>query len=218
MTIRIVLADDDQLVRGGLRAVIEHEPDMDVVGEAGDGNEVLDIVASVDADLVLMDVRMPNKDGLTATREMLGRDPDGPLVMVLTTFEVDDYVYEALQAGASGFLLKRVPPQELIDAIRLVTTGESLVFPALTRNLVEAQTQLRSADTGLLTTLTDREREVLAELARGRSNQEIGEVLYIGAETVKSHVANVLVKLGVRDRVHAVIYAYETGFVTAGTD
>lgn len=218
MSIRIVLADDDQLVRGGLRAVIEHEVDMDVVGEAGDGNEVLDVVASVEADLVLMDVRMPNKDGLTATRELLERDPHGPLVMVLTTFEVDDYVYEALQAGASGFLLKRVPPQELIDAIRLVTTGESLVFPALTRNLVEANTQRSTADTGLLVTLTDREREVLVELAHGRSNQEIGEALFIGSETVKSHVANVLVKLGVRDRVHAVIYAYETGFVTPGTD
>jgi DNA-binding NarL/FixJ family response regulator len=215
MTLRVGLADDDQLVRSGLRALISYEPDMEVVGEAGDGDEALKVVAATDPDLVLMDIRMPNRDGLSATREIVARyaerDGGGPKVLMLTTFELDEYVYEALQVGASGFMLKRVPPDELLDAIRFVASGESLVFPALTRQLVETSGQARDDD-GLLATLTDREREVLAELARGSSNAEIAESLFIGGETVKSHVANVLVKLGVRDRVHAVIYAYETGF------
>ena len=212
MSISVVLADDDPIVRVTLRALIDQEPDLRVVGEAADGNEVIDVVEEVDPDIALIDIRMPNRDGLAATRALTKRHPSRPRIVVFTTFELDEYVYEALQAGAAGFLLKRVAPTELLDAIRLVASGESLIFPALTRRLVEhAATPKRKADQRL-ESLTNREGEVLREMARGLSNQEIADVLYIGTETVKSHVANVLVKLGARDRIHAVIYAYETGF------
>ncbi len=212
MSISVVLADDDPMVRVGLRAIIDHEPDLHVVGEAADGHEVIDVVEAVDPDVVLMDIRMPNRDGLAATRDLTKRHPSRPRIVVLTTFELDEYVYEALQAGAAGFLLKRVAPTELLDAIRLVASGESLIFPALTRRLVEHAAVLTAEADQRLESLTNREGEVLLEMARGLSNQEIADVLYIGIETVKSHVANVLAKLGARDRIHAVIYAYETGF------
>ncbi len=159
-----------------------------------------------------MDIRMPNRDGLAATRDLTKRHPSRPRIVVLTTFELDEYVYEALLAGAAGFLLKRVAPTELLDAIRLVASGESLIFPALTRRLVEHAAAPTVEADQRLKSLTDREGEVLREMARGLSNQEIADALYIGTETVKSHVANVLAKLGARDRIHAVIYAYETGF------
>jgi len=211
MTISVVLADDDPMVRIGLRAVISHEADMRVVGEAADGDEVIDVVERVDPDVVLMDVRMPNRDGLSATRVLTSRHPSRPRIVILTTFELDEYVYDALQAGAAGFLLKRVAPKELLEAIRVVGSGESLIFPALTRRLVERSTVPTEAADRRLRSLTNREREVLREMARGLSNQEIAECLFIGTETVKSHVANILAKLGARDRIHAVIYAYETG-------
>ena len=217
MSITVVLADDDPLVRVGLRAVIDHEPDLQVVGEAADGNEVIDVVDDVDPDIVLMDIRMPNRDGLAATQDLTKRHPSRPRIVVLTTFELDEYVYEALQAGAAGFLLKRVAPTELLEAIRLVANGESLIFPALTRRLIEHAAAPTAQTDKRLGSLTNREGEVLREMARGLSNQEIADVLYIGTETVKSHVANVLVKLGARDRIHAVIYAYETGFGHADT-
>jgi DNA-binding NarL/FixJ family response regulator len=216
--IDILIADDDPLVRVGLRAVLDSEKDLEVVGEAEDGNEAIAKVAELDPDLVIMDIRMPNLDGLAATREITGGGDDAPRVLVLTTFELDEYVYEALRSGASGFLLKRVPPAELIDAVRMVATGESLIFPAITRRLIEhfvsridsAEQQSRIGD------LTDREKEVLRLIARGHSNREIAEELYVGHETVKSHVKAVLMKLGVRDRTQAVIAAYETGFVQPG--
>jgi DNA-binding NarL/FixJ family response regulator len=214
----IVLVDDDPLVRVGLRAVLDAEDDLTVVGEAGDGLEGVLMVRDLEPDLVIMDIRMPNLDGLEATRRITSRD-DAPRVLVLTTFELDEYVYEALQGGASGFLLKRVPPAELIEAVRIVASGESMVFPAITRRLIEeyARPDPTGAGAKRLEMLTDRECEVLRLVARGRSNAEIADELYVGRETVKSHVKSVLLKLGVRDRTQAVIAAYETGFVRPGS-
>lgn len=215
--IRILIADDDQLVRVGLRAVLDAEDDLSVVGEAGDGAEALAQVANLEPDVVIMDIRMPNLDGLAATRELVRRDR-APRVLVLTTFELDEYVYEALQAGASGFVLKRVPPRELIDAVRVVYAGESLLFPAATAELVRSfvpstppPALLRAVES-----LSDRERDVFRLLAEGRSNREIADELFVSAETVKSHVGSVLMKLEVRDRTQAVIAAYESGFVQPG--
>ena len=215
---RILIADDDSLVRMGLRAVLGGEEDLEVVGEAGDGRAALELVAELHPDLVIMDIRMPHLDGISATRRITEGPGDAPRVLVLTTFELDEYVYESLRAGASGFVLKRVPPAELIEAVRVVAGGESMVFPAATRRLVERfvapdpSPEQRRA----LASLTDREREVLRLLAQGRSNKEIGDELYVGMETVKSHVGSVLLKLGVRDRTQAVIAAYETGFIRPG--
>jgi DNA-binding NarL/FixJ family response regulator len=215
--ITIVLVDDDPLVRVGLRAVLDAEDDLSVVGEAGDGRDAIATVAELAPDVVIMDIRMPNLDGLAATRHIVEKD-DAPRILVLTTFELDEYVYEALQAGAAGFLLKRVPPAELIEAVRIVATGESLVFPAVTRRLIAEYSRPDPTGAGAkrLEMLTERERDVLALMAKGRSNAEIGDELYVGRETVKSHVKSVLLKLGVRDRTQAVITAYETGFVRPG--
>jgi DNA-binding NarL/FixJ family response regulator len=213
----ILLADDDPLVRVGLRAVLDGEPDLSVVGEAEDGREAIARAAELRPRLIIMDIRMPNLDGLAATREIVtGEDP--PRVLVLTTFELDEYVYEALQSGASGFLLKRVPPAELIEAVRIVATGESLVFPAATRRLIEhfASPVISAEHKARIASLTDREQDVLRLIARGHSNREIAEELFVGHETVKSHVKAVLMKLGVRDRTQAVITAYESGFVQPG--
>jgi DNA-binding NarL/FixJ family response regulator len=210
--IRVVIADDDPMVRLGLRTIIDHEDDLNVVGEAEDGEEAVRLVGELDPDLVLMDIRMPKRDGLDATREITQRS-ERPRVVILTTFELDEYVYEAMRAGATGFLLKRVPPAELLDAVRLAVNGESLIFPALTRSLVEHAGKKAQDTERRLETLTTRENEVLNLLAGGKSNSEIAEALFIGSETVKTHVANVLMKLGARDRVQAVIYAYETSFV-----
>ncbi len=210
--IRVVIADDDPMVRLGLRTIIDHEDDLNVVGEAEDGEEAVRLVGELDPDLVLMDIRMPKRDGLDATREITQRS-ESPRVVILTTFELDEYVYEAMRAGATGFLLKRVPPAELLDAVRLAVNGESLIFPALTRSLVEHAGKKAQDTERRLETLTTREKEVLNLLAGGKSNSEIAEALFIGSETVKTHVANVLMKLGARDRVQAVIYAYETSFV-----
>lgn len=209
---RLVIVDDDPLVRMGLRAILASEDGWAVVGEAGDGAEAVDVVAREHPDLVLMDIRMPGMDGLEATRRIVEGD-NPPHVLVLTTFEVDEYVFEAMKAGASGFVLKRVPPADLIEAVRVVAAGESLVFPASTRRVIESFVQPRQ---GTMPELTEREQDVLRCLARGLSNQEIAKERFVTVETVKSHVASVLMKLGVRDRTQAVIAAYETGFVQPG--
>jgi len=217
--IRVVIADDDGLVRSGLRTILSTEPDIDVIGEAGDGFEAVRRSAELDPDVVLMDVRMPNLDGIEATRRIVERSPSRPRVLVVTTFEHDDYVFDALRAGASGFVLKRVQPEELAQAIRIVASGESLVFPALTRALVERHSvRLEPTDrrAALVASLTEREAEILRLVARGRSNQEIADELVDALHTVKSHVAHVLAKLECRDRTQAVIVAYETGFVRLG--
>jgi len=211
--VRIVIVDDDPLVRMGLKAIVGSESGWDVVAEASDGREALAVVNEHRPDLVLMDIRMPHMDGLEATREITA-GPSGAKVIVLTTFEVDEYVFEAMRAGASGFVLKRVPPAELIEAVRVVAAGESMLFPSSTRRVIE-----RFAATGSaadMPDLTEREGDVLRLLARGLSNGEIAADLFVSVETVKSHVASILMKLGVRDRTQAVIVAYESGFVTPG--
>jgi DNA-binding NarL/FixJ family response regulator len=217
--LRVLIADDDGLVRSGLRTILSTEPDIDVVGEAADGFEAVRRAAELDPDVVLMDVRMPNLDGIQATRRIVERSCSRPRVLVVTTFEHDDYVFDALRAGASGFVLKRVQPEELAQAIRIVASGESLVFPALTRALVERHNvRLAPGDrrAELVASLTEREAEILRLVARGRSNQEIADELVVAVHTVKSHVAHVLAKLESRDRTQAVIVAYETGFIRPG--
>jgi DNA-binding NarL/FixJ family response regulator len=208
--IRVLIADDEPLVRSGLRAIVDSEPDLSVVGEAADGVAAVAEARRLKPDVVLMDVRMPRTDGIRATG-LLTRD-GGPAVLVVTTFENDDYVYDALRAGARGFLLKRARTSEFTDAIRTVHRGDSLLFPSAVRKLVGNHGTLR--DTGLVEAgLTEREQEVLRLVARGLSNAEIASELVLGVETIKTHVRNVLAKLGVRDRVQAVIAAYESGFI-----
>ncbi len=214
MSIRVLLVDDEQLIRAGLRAIVASEPDLEVVGEAADGAEVPGLVSRFRPDVVLMDVRMPSVDGIRATTHLMATLADPPKVIVVTTFENDDYVYDALLAGASGFLLKRARPEEIVAAIRTVASGESLLFPAAIRRLA-AQQASRGAQDGLADAgLTEREREVLRLMAAGLSNVEIAGELYLGVQTVKTHVGNILAKLGARDRTQAVIKAYDTGFVT----
>ncbi|MFF1816577.1 response regulator [Kribbella sp. NPDC058245] len=215
MTLSVVVVDDEPLIRSGLRAIINAEPDLTVVGEAADGAEVLPVVRRTRPDVVLMDVRMPAVDGIQATRLLLDSLDPAPRVLVVTTFENDDYVYDALRAGASGFLLKRTPPDDIIAAIRTVAGSESLLFPEAIRALALAHAGAQpSRPTGLGEyQLTDREQEVLRLMARGLSNAEIAAELILGLQTVKTHVANVLAKLNARDRTQAVIKAYESGFV-----
>ena len=210
---RVLIVDDDELIRAGLRAVLDAQPDLTVVGDAADGDEVVPQAVRLRPDVVLMDVRMPRIDGIQATRLLLERLPDPPRVLVLTTFENDEYVYEALAAGASGFLLKRARPERIAEAVRVVGRGDSLLFPAAVRRL--AATYARPA-VGRLpgVRLTDREAEVLALMAEGLSNAEIAARLVLGAETVKSHVGSILGKLGVRDRTQAVVAAYRSGFIS----
>ncbi|GAA1501786.1 response regulator transcription factor [Dactylosporangium maewongense] len=210
---RIAIVDDDPLVRIGLRAILASEPGWEVVAEAGDGDTAVAIAAADPApDLILMDVRMPGTDGIEATRRITAGGT-AVRVLVLTTFEVDEYVYRALRAGASGFVLKRTPPARLIEAARVVGTGESLLFPASTRGIIERFATPSGAG---LPELSERERDVLRLLARGLSNAEIATELFLSVQTVKSHVATLLAKLGVRDRTQAVVAAYESGFVTPG--
>lgn len=215
--IELVIADDQQLVRSGFGMIIGAEPDMSVIGEATDGAEAVRLATSLQPDIVLMDVQMPGTDGLEATAEITAMD-DGPRVIILTTFERDDYVFTALRNGASGFLLKNAPPETLVEAIRTVASGDALLAPSVTRRLVEEFA--RRPSTPLVSDaadrLTEREREVLVLLARGLTNAEIAEELFVGEATVKTHVSNVLTKLGLRDRVQAVVFAYENGVVTAG--
>ncbi|MFY4718668.1 response regulator [Streptomyces sp. LaBMicrA B280] len=216
MPVTVLLVDDEPLVRAGLRAVLGAQPDIEVVGEAADGAAVIPLVRRLRPDVVAMDVRMPLLDGIEATRAVLRTVADPPKILVVTTFEDDEYVYEALRAGADGFLLKRARPAEIVHAVRLVAEGESLLFPASVRRLAEryGDGQGRPARPVLeRARLTERETEVLRLMARGLSNAEIAAGLVVGAETVKSHVSAVLAKLGARDRTQAVIAAYESGFV-----
>jgi DNA-binding NarL/FixJ family response regulator len=211
----VLLVDDEELIRAGLRAIINAEPDLIVVGEAGDGAEVLPLVRRLRPDVVLMDVRMPAVDGIQASKHIIETITDAPKILVVTTFENDDYVYDALRAGANGFLLKRTRPEDIVRAIRMVVSGESLLFPSAIRALAAAHSGGRAS--GLAHAgLTEREAEVLRLMATGLSNVEIGERLFVSVQTVKTHVGNVLAKLGARDRTQAVILAYETGFVTPG--
>jgi DNA-binding NarL/FixJ family response regulator len=214
VSVRVLIADDQGLVRTGFRKILESEADLQVVGEAADGEQAVERARVLRPDVVLMDIRMPGVDGLEATRRLTG----GPRVLILTTFDVDEYVYEALRSGASGFLLKDAPADQLLTAIRVVAAGEALLAPTITRRLVEqfARRPPPSARPEALAELTPRELEILRLLARGLSNAEIAGELIIGDATVKTHVARVLQKLGLRDRVQAVVLAYETGLVQPG--
>ena len=222
MSARVFLVDDQALVRAGFRMLIEAQPDMEVVGEAGDGRAALEALAVTRADVVLMDVRMPGLDGVEATERLLAEphpDRPPPKVIVLTTFDVDEYVFAAIRAGASGFLLKDARPEELLEAVRAVLAGDAVVAPSATRRLLEHVAGVLPADTRedpRLAELTPREREVLLEIARGRSNAEIAGSLFMAEATVKTHVGRLLAKLGLRDRVQLAVFAYEAGLVRAG--
>jgi DNA-binding NarL/FixJ family response regulator len=218
--IRVLLADDQALVRGGLRVILESQDDIEVVGEAGDGREALELARSLAPDVILMDVRMPEVDGIEATRRLLV-NPDAPRVLVLTTFDEDAYVYDAMKAGASGFLLKAVRPEQLVEAVRVVAAGEALLAPSITRRLVEefvSGPPPNARGPEELDELTDRELEVLTLIARGKSNAAIAETLVVSEATVKTHVTHILRKLGLADRVQAVVLAYESGLVRPGDD
>jgi DNA-binding NarL/FixJ family response regulator len=219
MTITVLLADDQALVRGGLRLIVNTQDDLQVVGEASDGREAIELARRLRPDVVLMDIRMPHLDGLEATRQ-LSSDPAlaATRLLILTTFDLDAYVYEALRAGASGFLLKDAPPEQLVEAIRIVARGDALLAPSITRRLIERflrQPVLAPAGSKPLDQLTTREREVLELIAHGLSNSEIAARLYLTEATVKTHVAHIYRKLGLRDRAQAVVYAHEAGL--AGT-
>ncbi|MES9524904.1 response regulator [Streptomyces capoamus] len=218
MPVTVLLVDDEPLVRAGLRAVLAAQPDIEVVGEAADGAAVIPLVRRLRPDVVAMDVRMPLMDGIEATRAVLRTVPEPPRILVVTTFEDDEYVYAALRAGADGFLLKRARPAEIVHAVRLVAEGESLLFPASVRRLAARYGDGDRPARAVLerARLTEREAEVLRLMTRGLSNAEIAGRLVVGAETVKSHVSSVLAKLGARDRTQAVIAAYESGFVEPG--
>jgi DNA-binding NarL/FixJ family response regulator len=214
----VLLVDDQALVRTGFRMILDAEPDIEVVGEAADGIDGVDEAARSKPDLVLMDVRMPRMDGIEATSR-LATDDGGPRVVILTTFDLDEYVFRGLRAGASGFLLKDVTPEDLVQAVRVVAAGESLLSPKVTRRLIEEF--VRSPDAGAgppagFDTLTEREREVLTLVGRGLSNQEIAQALFLSLATVKTHVNRLFAKLGVRDRAQAVVVAYESGLVRPG--
>lgn len=214
--IRVLIVDDQPLVRGGLRMIIETRADFAIVGEATQGLEAVAFVAELKPDVVVMDIQMPILDGIEATRR-INALPDPPSILVLTTFERDDYLHEALRAGASGFLLKNSPPERLLDALSIVASGESLVDPAMTKRLLETFVpRFPRKRSDLLDALTDRELDVLRSIARGFSNAEIAQELFIGESTVKTHVSSVLVKLALRDRVQAVVFAYEHGIATPG--
>jgi DNA-binding NarL/FixJ family response regulator len=217
MSIRVLLADDQELVRAGFRMILETQPDIEVVGDAGDGVEAVAATRRLRPDVVLMDIRMPNLDGLQATSRVMAAG-SGARVLILTTFDLDEYVYEALRAGASGFLLKNAPPEQLISAVRVVAAGDALLSPSITRRVIEEFAQLpRPGGTDALAGLTDREREVLKLVARGLSNAEIAAELVVSDATVKTHVGHLLAKLQLRDRVQAVVLAYESGLVRPGS-
>ena len=219
MTVRVLIADDQAMVRAGFRMVLNAEAGIEVIGEAGDGEQAVAGARRLRPDVVLMDIRMPRLDGIQATRRLLeARGAPVPRVLILTTFDLDEYVYEALQAGASGFLLKNAPPEQLVEGIRVVADGEALLAPSVTRRVIEEFVrQPRGGNPpAALADLTAREREVLTLLAHGQTNEEIAAELVISRGTAKTHVARVLAKLGLRDRVQAVIFAYENGLVTPG--
>jgi len=218
--IRVVVADDQALVRGGFRLILQTQPDIEVVGEAADGREAVARTREQRPDVVLMDIRMPGMDGLEATRRLMTTQ-NPPRVLMLTTFDLDEYVYDALRAGASGFLLKDVRPEQLADAVRAVAAGDTLLAPAITRRLVEQY--LRRPPPGARTPLglgelTDRELDVLRLVARGKSNHQIAGTLFLGESTVKTHLTHLFAKLGLRDRAQAVVLAYESGLIQPGDD
>jgi DNA-binding NarL/FixJ family response regulator len=218
VTIRVLVADDQAMVRGGFRMLLAEEPDLEVVAEAANGLEAIDKASRFSPGVILLDIRMPELDGLQATRRILEADPSAR-VLVLTTFDLDEYVYEALAAGASGFVLKDDPPEELIRAIRTVAAGDALLSPAVTRRVIGEFTRIQRPELPKgLDELTEREREIFELIATGRSNAEIAQKLVIGETTVKTHVTHVLQKLGLRDRVQAVVLAYQAGLVEAGSD
>ena len=221
MAIAVMVVDDQEMVRAGFGALLNSQPDIEVVGQAGDGAQAVELAAELKPDVILMDVRMPVLDGLAATRRILAGSAPGepPRVVMLTTFDLDDYIYAALQAGASGFLLKDSEPEDLLRAVRVVAGGEALLAPSITRRLIEHFIEARPRRlTGAtaLNGLTDREREVLRLIALGMSNAEIAASLFIAEQTTKTHVSRILQKLGLRDRVQAVVFGYETGLVTPG--
>jgi DNA-binding NarL/FixJ family response regulator len=221
MSVRVLLADDEQLIRAGFRLILESEPDFKVVGEAANGIQAVELAERLDPDVVLMDIQMPEMDGLEATRQIaaLGRS-ETSRVLVLTTFEIDEYVYEALRAGASGFLLKRTPAADLIAGIRVVASGDALLAPSVTRRLIDQfahRPAARRTEARTLEGLTEREREVLTLVARGLSNAEIAELLVLSEGTVKTHVKHIFSKLDLRDRAQAVILAYDYGLVEPKT-
>jgi len=221
MSIRVLIVDDQALVRAGFRMILESEPGIEIVGEASDGLEALERAREHAPDVVLMDIRMPNLDGLEATRRLVGGGYDGLRVLMLTTFDLDEYVYEALRAGASGFLLKDTPPEQLVAAIQVIASGDALLSPTITKRVIEEfirrpPSTIETALPAALGDLTARELEVLGFMARGLSNAEIAKDLFVSETTVKTHVARILMKLDLRDRVQAVVYAYESGLVQPG--
>jgi DNA-binding NarL/FixJ family response regulator len=219
MTIRVAVVDDQALVRGGFAMVLNHQPDIEVVAEAGTGVEAIDVARRHRPDIVLMDIRMPEMDGLEATSRIVAELGDEVRVLILTTFEPDEYVYRALRAGASGFVLKDLPPEQLVVAVRTIADGGALLAPSITRRLIGQFAAQRAPDTALAgrsESLTVRERDVVTAVARGLSNAEIARELFIGESTVKSHVSSVLTKLGLRDRAQVVVFAYEAGLVEPG--
>jgi DNA-binding NarL/FixJ family response regulator len=216
--IRVLVADDQTLVRAGFRAILDVQDDLEVVGEAEDGDEAVALARELRPDVVLMDIRMPGVDGIEATRRLL-RDGDAPRILMLTTFDLDEYVYEAMKAGASGFLLKDAPRDQLVGAVRTVAAGDALLAPALVRRLIEDFVRRPAPGArppAELDALTEREREVLTLIARGLANAEIAARLFVSEATVRTHVTHILAKLGLRDRVQAVVLAYETGLVQPG--
>jgi DNA-binding NarL/FixJ family response regulator len=219
MSIRVLLVDDQALIRAGFRMILDAEEDMDVVGECADGTQAVDSARRLAPDVVLMDIRMPEMDGIEATRRIAGEGDGVPRVLMLTTFDLDEYVYDALRAGASGFLLKDVPAEQLVDGIRVIAQGDALLAPSVTKRLIHEFSRSGAAQRSApasLGDLTPRELEVFKLIARGMSNAEIAGELVVSETTVKTHVARVLMKLGVRDRVQAVVLAYESGVVAPG--
>ena len=220
MPLRVLIADDQAMVRAGFRMILEAEPDMEVVGEAQDGEEALAAARRMRPDVVVMDIRMPRLDGVAATRRLLAEADPQPHVVIVTTFDDDENLYEALRAGAGGFLLKNAPPEQLVEAVRTVAAGEGLLSAAVTRRVIEEfarRSPSKSPPPGALAELTEREVEVLRLIARGLSNAEIAEELVITPATAKTHVGRILMKLELRDRVQAVVFAYETGLVRPGS-
>jgi DNA-binding NarL/FixJ family response regulator len=222
MTVRVLIVDDQSLVRAGFRMILDAESEIEVVGEASDGLEAVLAARQMEPDVILMDVRMPNVDGLEATRRLLDGRDEGPRILILTTFDLDEYVYEALRAGASGFLLKDTPPEQLVEAIMIVARGDALLAPSITRRVIEEFVRRPPASAlkapPELAELTTREREMLGYIAKGLSNAEIARAAFVSETTVKTHVAHILMKLRLRDRVQAVVYAYENGVVQPGDD
>ncbi|NHZ70647.1 MAG: response regulator [Proteobacteria bacterium] len=221
-SLRVLVVDDQALVRAGFSMILSSEPDIEVVGEAENGKQAIDLAYETKPDVILMDIRMPEMDGIAATRllcEGRVRDPDCPRVLILTTFDLDEHVYDALRAGASGFLLKDTPPAQLVDAVRIVARGEALLAPSVTRRLLDEFGKTTGARTQAhpgVATLTEREFDVLRHVARGLSNTEIAEALFVSETTIKTHVSHILMKLELRDRVQAVVVAYESGIAVPG--